>query len=609
MEQEPSATLPSWDLSELYASIDDPQLDADLAELLALAQTFAADYKSRLASLDDAALAEAFRRYEALLTRLQRPATYAHLVHAADAANPRHGALVAKVRERTTQVRNHLLFFELELAALEADRLAAIAAHPLFARVRHYLERVVQRKPYRLSEPEERILNEKEVTGAAAFTRLFDELTSTMEFTLVVDGVEQRLNQAEVLAYLYHPDRTLRRRAVESLTAGLQRHLRQLVFIYNTLLQDKAIDDRLRGYPTPEAARHLSNELAPEIVETMVSVTVEGYPLVARYYDLKRRVLGLDRLYLWDRYAPLPGSPAEIPWAEARQLVVDAYRAFAAEIGAIVDRFFHRRWIDAALRPGKRGGAFCAATTPEGHPYVLLNYTGKPRDVMTLGHELGHGVHDVLSGGQSILVYHPPLALAETASVFGEILVFDALRQRLTDPRARLAFLASKIEDIFATTFRQVAMYRFEQRVHRLRREQGELDADTFGAVWQEELGAMFGASLELTDAHRLWWSYIPHFIHSPFYVYAYPFGQFLTFGLYRLYQQEGAAFLPRYRQLFSAGGSVAPQPLLAAVGIDISDPAFWRSGLAYLAELVAEAEALHAQLARAPDERAGAAG
>jgi oligoendopeptidase F len=591
--------LPSWDLSELYAGVDDPKLDTDLAEVLALAQAFESDYKGRLAALDDDALAEAFGRYETLLHRAGPPGTYAHLVHAADAANPRHGALVAKVQERGTQVSNHLLFFELELAKFEAARLETIAANPRFARVSHYVEKVVQEKPYLLSEPEERILNEKSVTSGAAFSRLFDEINAMMEFSLEVEGETQRLNESALLAFLYHPDRDLRRRAAESLTDGLGHYLRQLVFIYNTLIQDKATSDRLRGYPEPESARHLSNELISEIVEAMSAATVEAYPLVARYYDLKRRMLGLDRLYVYDRYAPLPGTQSDIPWDEARRVVTDSYATFAPEIGEIVGRFFHQRWIDAALRPGKRGVAFCAAATPGRHPYVLLNYTGKPRDVMTLGHELGHGIHDVLSSKQSILEYHPPLALAETASVFGEILVFDALRQRLTDPHERLAFLAGKIEDMFATTFRQIAMYRFEQRVHRLRREQGELDADAFGAVWQEELGAMFGDALELTDGHRVWWSYIPHFIHSPFYVYAYPFGQFLTLGLYRLYQEEGGAFLARYRELFSAGGSVAPQPLMASVGINIADPGFWRAGMDYIAGLVGEAETLYAEITR----------
>ncbi|HEY7059955.1 MAG TPA: M3 family oligoendopeptidase [Chloroflexota bacterium] len=593
MAQESTATLPSWDLSELYAGLDDPKLDADLAEVLALAEAFEADYKGRLATMDDAALAEAFGRYEALLARSGPPGTYAHLVHAADAANPRHGALVAKVQEHGTQVQNHLLFFELELAKLDAARLEQIAANPLFARVRHYVEKVVEEKPYMLSEPEERVLNEKDVTGSSAFSRLFDEITSTMEFTLEVDGKAQTLNESALLAYLYHPERDLRRKAAESLSEGLGRYLRQLVFIYNTLIQDKATNDRLRGYPEPESRRHLGNDLSPEIVETMAAATVEAYPLVARYYALKQAMLGLDKLYIYDRYAPLPGTANDIPWDEARRVVVDSYSAFDPEIGEIVDRFFHHRYIDAALRDGKRGGAFCAAVTPDHHPYVLLNYTGKPRDVMTLGHELGHGIHDVLSRVQSILEYHPPLALAETASVFGEILVFDALRQRLDDPRERLAFLAGKIEDMFATTFRQIAMYRFEQRVHRLRRNEGELDADTIGAVWQEELGAMFAGAIDLTEGHKVWWSYIPHFVHTPFYVYAYPFGQFLTLGLYYLYQQEGAAFLPRYRQVFSAGGSVAPRPLMASVGIDIADPGFWRSGMQYIQGLVDEAEHL----------------
>src|SRR5919199_1623134 len=327
MVQQSSATLPSWDLSELYADLDDPKLDADLAEILALAEVFETDYKGRLATMDDAALAEAFGRYETLLARSGSPGTYAHLVHAADAANPRHGALVAKVQEHGTQVQNHLLFFELELAKLDAARLEQIAANPALARVRHYVEKVVEEKPYMLSEPEERILNEKHVTGSSAFSRLFDEITSTMEFTLEVDGKPQTLNQSALLAYLYHPERDLRRRAAESLSEGLGHYRRQLVFIYNTLLQDKATNDRLRGYPEPESARHLSNELSSEIVETMAAATVEAYPLVARYYELKRRILGLDRLYVWDRYAPLPGSPGEIPWDEARRIVVDAYSA------------------------------------------------------------------------------------------------------------------------------------------------------------------------------------------------------------------------------------------------------------------------------------------
>src|SRR5919202_3631407 len=310
--QESTATLPSWDLSELYAGLDDPKLDADLAEVLALAQAFEADYKGRLAALDDDALAAAFERYEALLTRAGPPGTYAHLVHAADAANPRHGALVAKVEEHGTQVQNHLLFFELELAKLDGARLEQIAANPVFARVRHYVEKVVEEKPYMLSEPEERVLNEKEMTGASAFSRLFDEITSTMEFTLEVDGQTQTLNESALLAYLYHPERDLRRRAAESLSEGLGRYRRQLVFIYNTLIQDKATNDRLRGYPEPESARHLSNDLSSEIVETMAAATVEAYPLVARYYNLKRSMLGLDQLYVYDRYAPLPGSANDI---------------------------------------------------------------------------------------------------------------------------------------------------------------------------------------------------------------------------------------------------------------------------------------------------------
>ena len=394
--------------------------------------------------------------------------------------------------------------------------------------------------------------------------RLRDEIVSAMQFTLEVDGVEQQLSAAALQAYLHHPDREQRRRAVLSFEEGLERQRRPLVFIYNTLIQDKATDDRLRGYPAPESARHLRNELTPEIVETMSAATVEAYPLVARYYALKRRILGLDRLYAWDYAEPLPGASSDIPWDTARRIVVDAYTAFAPEIGAIVDRFFRAGWIDAAVRPGKRGGAFCAANTPTSHAYVLLNYTGKPRDVMTLAHELGHAVHDALSSAHSFLEFRPPLALRETASTFGEILVFDALRRRITEPAEKLALLAGKIEDLLAATFFQIALHRFEQRVHRMRREHGELDADAFGAVWQEERKALYGSSVELTEGSRMGWSWVRHFVHSPFHLYAYPFGLFLTLGLYRLYQADGAAFLPQYRQIFGAGGSVAPRALLA---------------------------------------------
>jgi len=393
------------------------------------------------------------------------------------------------------------------------------------------------------------------------------------------DGETRELNQQQLLSLFYSPDRQVRRAASQSLTAGLRHNAHVCTFIYNTLLHEKDVLDRLRAYLVPEASRHLDNELAAEVVDTVAAVCVANYPTVAEYYRLKRRLLGLDELTHYDRYAPISGEQTEIPFSEARRIVLEAFGQFSPRLVEIATPFFEQRWIDAEVVDGKRGGAFCAGVTPDLHPYVLLNYTSQPRDVMTLAHELGHGIHDVLASGNHLLAYHPALPMAETASTFGEMLVFDRLQRTLSSPGERLALVCNKIEDTFATVFRQMAMYRFEQPAHRARRQQGELTTEQLDELWQNSMQEMFGDSLTLGEEHARWWLYIPHIVSTPFYVYAYAFGELLVLSLYAQYQREGAPFVDRYFDLLSAGGSRSPSELVSAMGFDIADRAFWQAG------------------------------
>jgi oligoendopeptidase F len=414
-----------------------------------------------------------------------------------------------------------------------------------------------------------------------------------MRFTVKLDGEEQSLSEEEVLSLLYDPERERRREGARALTEGLRGNARLLGFIFNTLVQDKSISDRLRRYPTPMASRHLANEIDAPSVDALLSACVRGYPLVARYYRLKAKLLGLTRLADYDRYAPLDGDAGTRGFAEARRTVEGAYRDFSPRMAEIAAQFFDRNWIDAELRPGKRGGAFCASTLPELHPYVLCNYTGNQRDVMTVAHELGHGVHQYLARDRGLFEQDTPLTTAETASVFGEMLVFRRLLREEADPKRRLALICGKLEDAFATVFRQVAMTRFEETLHAARRAEGELPLERINELWMQANRPMFGDSVELSDDYAWWWLYIPHFVHSPFYCYAYAFGELLVLALLRRYDEEGAGFAPRYLELLASGSSDTPERLLAKVGLDIADPKFWDGGLALLEQLLAEAEEL----------------
>ncbi|HHX38696.1 MAG TPA: M3 family oligoendopeptidase [Armatimonadetes bacterium] len=581
----------TWDLSDLYVGVEDPKLTADLDRLDARAARFAEAYRGKVGQLSPPDFAAALVEYEAIQRDVQNPSAFAQLVFAADSLNPAHGALVQLAQEREVAIGRQLLFFSLEIVELPDDHFARLLEDPTVAEYRHYLEHLRSERPHRLTEPEERILLEKSITGRSAFQRLFDETIGAATFKMELHGATQEMNLSEILAKQHDANRTVRAASAAALTAGMEERSRLLSYITNTLAHDKAVDDRLTRFSHPEASRHLSDEVDTDTVHTMLDACVDHFGTVARYYHLKREMLGLDQLYHYDRYAPLFPEESATPWEEARDIVVDAYTRFSPTVGDLARRFFDQRWVDAEVRPGKRGGAFCMGIAPDWHPYVLMNYLGKQRDVLTLAHELGHGIHDLLASGQHFLEYHPSLAAAETASVFGEMLTFDALLARDLPAHDRLSLLTEQIEGIFATVFRQTAMYRFEQRLHAARREHGELPTDRINALWQESIQAMFGDSVAMGEGHRVWWMYVPHFIHTPFYVYAYAFGQLLVIALYARYQREGQEFVPRYLDILRAGGSKRPADLMAGAGIDISQRAFWEDGLRVVDSMVTRAE------------------
>jgi oligoendopeptidase F len=457
-------------------------------------------------------------------------------------------------------------------------------------------------RPHVLSEAEERLLEETANTGPRAFSRLFDETLGSMRFQLEgADGKTEEKSEEEVLSLLYESDRDLRRRAADSLTRGLRENSRLLAFVFNTLVQDKATRDRLRHYASPIDERNLANEIDDETVQALMTACERRGALVARYYHLKAKLLGLPELEDYDRYAPVLAADGQRSFDAARALVLEAYGDFSPRLAEIAGHFFERRWIDAELRPGKRGGAFSASTIPSAHPYVLLNYTGTLRDVMTVAHELGHGVHQYLSRERGLFEMDTPLTTAETASVFGEMLTFRRLLRGEPDPAVRLGLLCGKLEDAFATVFRQVVMTRFEEKLHAARRAEGELTIPRVNELWMEANRPMFGDAVRLRDDYAWWWLYIPHFVHSPFYCYAYAFGELLVLALVQRYDEEGTAFVPRYLAMLEAGGSQSPREVVAHTGLDIGDPDFWDRGLVLLEKMVAEAESLAVQCGKLP--------
>jgi oligoendopeptidase F len=582
----------AWDLADLYAGIDDPRIDADVAEAEADAAAFRDRYHGRVAELDAAALADAVAEYERIESTLVRPLTFAHLLFSTNMAESARGALVARLGEKAAKLDTRLLFFGLEWASAPDDRVEALLADAALDRWRHHLRALRKFRPYLLTEPEERIVTEKTVSGASAWARLYEELLGALRVTF--DGEELPLEPA--MAKLYEPERDTRRAAAEAITEGLGPGLRTRTFVFNTVLLDKSIDDRLRGYSTWLSARNLANETTDEAVEALVAATTSRYDLPQRYYRLKARLLGLERIEHYDRFAPISADAARIPWEDARRIVVDAYTDFSETAGAIVNRFFDGNWIDGPVRPDKRTGAFCVTTLPGVHPYVLLNYTGDRRAILTLAHELGHGLHGVLAQPLGYINSSTPLTTAETASVFGEELTFARLLSQEDDPHRRLGLLTNRIEDAIATTFRQIAMNRFEDAVHTERRGRGELAPERMGELWLECQSALLGDSVGL-DGYAPWWSYIPHFTGAPGYVYAYAFGYLFSLAIYRRYVLEGEAMVEPYLDLLRAGGSRSPDELARLVGLDLTDPSIWASGLDALGEELDEAERLADEL------------
>jgi oligoendopeptidase F len=576
-----------WELSDLYNSSDDPLLEKDLSESTKQAEAFASSYRGRVGALDVPELVQLLQAYESILELSGKAGTFAFLNWSTNTEDPARGALLQRLHEHSSQLQQKLLFFELEWAHVEDGRAQALMSNPVLAHYSFWLTLARRYRPHLRSEAEEKILAEKAVTGRNAWVRFFEEVHSGARYTL--EGEE--LPQQSVLTKLYEPDRTQRQRAAEAFTAGLQNMRRVNTYVFNNLLAEKASDDRLRSYPTWISARNLANQIDDATVQALVQAVTGRYAIVARYYNLKKKLLGLEELFDYDRYAPLPTSNRRYRWQEAKQMVLDAYSSFHPEMGEIAESFFQKNWIDAAVRPGKRGGAYSHGAVPTVHPYIFMNFEGTPRHVMTLAHEMGHGVHQYLSREQGILSADTPLTTAETASVFGEMLVFQKLMSVEKDPQIRLSMLVQKIEDTFATVFRQTAMNRFEEAIHEARRAEGELTTDRFNELWLKTQKEMFEGSVTLTDNYSVWWSYIPHFIHSPGYVYAYAFGELLVLALYARYQESAASFPAAYRDLLAAGGSNWPEELVRPLGVDLKDPTFWDKGLGMIEEFVEQAE------------------
>ena len=587
--------LPEWNLADLYTGIDDPAVKRDLDRADRYSVAFEEDFKGKLAAIAEGsdaglALSKAVIRYEQLDDLLGRLISFAGLVHAGDTLDPARAKFYGDVQERITAASTHLLFFVLELNRIDDAKLDAAMTDPALGHYRPWFEDIRKEKPYQLEDRVEQLFHEKSVTAASAWNRLFDESIARLRFK--VGG--KALAIEPTLSLMQDPDEKKRKAAAQALARTFKEHLPQFALITNTLAKDKEISDRWRGFADVADSRHLANRVEPEVVEALVAAVRTAYPRLShRYYALKARWFGKKKLAHWNRNAPLPKVPTRtIAWPEAQETVLSAYGAFSSDMAAIAQRFFEKNWIDAPVRPGKAPGAFAHPTVPSVHPYVLLNYQGKPRDVMTLAHELGHGVHQVLAAPNGALMAPTPLTLAETASVFGEMLTFKKLLAQTTEGKQRKAMLAAKVEDMINTVVRQIAFYTFERKVHAERR-QGELTADRLNALWVEVQHESLGPAIELKPGYETFWAYIPHFVHSPFYVYAYAFGDCLVNSLYAVYERAAGGFAERYLAMLAAGGTKHHSELLKPFGLDARDPAFWQGGLGVIERMIAELETL----------------
>lgn len=571
-----------WRLEDLYQGTDDPALTNDLATCEEEARAIKAEFAGRLADLDAAGLRQLVQRLETLESRLGRTATFAFLNFTTQTKNAAAGALLQKIREAGSRIGKETVFFELEWSRLDADLAQNLMEAPETSEYRHYLASLRRYAPHLLGDVEEALLIERAPAGRSSWTTLFDKIMGHLRF-----GANGR-SEEEVLSDLHLPDRDQRRRAAAELTAGLDSQLHVLTHTFNTLLADKMIDDRLRNFPHWLSSMNLHNELADATVETLVNAVTDRYDIPQRYYRLKRTLLGLDELLDYDRYAPLPDLPTTtVNWRQCRELVLQAFNDFSPEMAESAELFFQRGWIHAPLLEGKRGGAFAHPAVPEVHPYIMVNYTGNLRDISTVAHELGHGVHQHLAAARGYYNSSTTLVLAETASVFAELLLFNRQLALLDSAEARRAFTCQKLESIFATVFRQIAMNRFEDRVHNARRLEGELSTEQISAHWRASQEEMFADSVTLSDDYNTWWSYIPHFLNTPGYVYSYAFGELLVLALFKIYQQDPEGFVPKYLDLLKAGGSATPYQLVKPFGVDLDDPAFWNGGLQVIDEML----------------------
>ncbi len=577
-----------WDLTPLYLSPDAPELAADLDASKALAAQFRADYSGKVAALDTAELLAAFRRYETISELIAKPQLYAHLLFAADSGDDVAKCLSQQTAEFANLMSRELLFFNLEIMAIPDEQYTTVAEDPCLQEYRHHLSQIRLFKPHTLSEREEQLLTLKSLSGVDAFTRLFDELCASLTYTMELEGAVREFTGEELLSMLHHPDAAVRERAFSTF---LEKHEEQEIVInsvFNTVLLDHSQEMELRGYAGPMEPTNLGNELTAGVVARLMEVSEQNYGLAREYFTLKAKLLGLPQLKNTDIYAPLPGSDRKFNFEEARDLVQTAFRQFSPQWEEIIAAFFDERRVDIYPRTGKSGGAFCMGMTPSFSPYVLLNYTGNLRDVATIAHELGHGLHFVLAQKQRLVNYHPCLPLAETASVFGEMLLTRHLLDTEPDKSVKIELLCAKIEDIIATTFRQNVLTRFEERIHSGRAE-GLLTSSRICDLWWEENGRLYGDAVTMIDPYRWGWSYISHFIHARFYCYSYTFAELLVLSLYRKYQEEGTAFIPVLEDILSGGGSRSPGDAALLAGINLEDPGFWQKGYDYLGELIKE--------------------
>jgi oligoendopeptidase F len=594
----------NWDLEPLVEGGGPEAVESMLTEARERAEAFGGRFKGRVAELDSAELAEAMEELGAIHDLAGRAGSYAMLSFSLDTAAPERGARVQRARELGAAIQTELLFFDLEWNKVPDERADELLAAPELGFCAHHLRNLRRYLPHQLSEPEERILTETDVTGRSAFQRMFTEQTSALQIEL--PDHEEPASLEEGLSRLQDPDRDRRREAAQAVTESLRRDLRSRAFVFNTLLQDKATKDRLRSYPHWLASRNLANEASDESVQALIEAVQGRYDLARRWYGLKARLLGLDRLAFYDRMAPVSDSDDRIPYGEAQEIVLDCYSTFSPELGATAAEFFTGGYMDGPPRPGKRGGAFCSYTVPSAHPYVMLNYTSRPHDVLTMAHELGHGVHASLARPQGIFHFTTPLTLAETASIFGENIVLERLLERAPGAPERLDLLAGALDGAVAAVFRQVAMNRFEDAVHTKRREQGELSVERFGELWLATQGDLLGDSVELDDDYGIWWSYVWHFVDAPGYVYAYAYGHLLALSVYRKYEEQGEGFVESYLELLRTGGSRPPEELGAIVGVDLSDPGFWSSGLELVERQLDAAEAAAREAGRIDEGASG---